>query len=67
MSITKVAERVGVSTVTISRALNNPEKVKPETLARIRKACRELDFIGAIDEVRISKGVRTDFSLDKPY
>jgi DNA-binding LacI/PurR family transcriptional regulator len=53
MSITKVAQRVGVSTVTVSRALNNPEKVSPKTLAKIRKVCRELDFTPRVIPNRI--------------
>jgi LacI family transcriptional regulator len=44
MSIVKVAQQAGVSHVTVSRALNDPEKVHPETLARIREACDKLNF-----------------------
>ena len=44
MSIVEIAKRVGVSCATVSRALNNPEKVRPDTLARIREACSEADF-----------------------
>src|SRR5689334_11060098 len=44
MSIVKVARSAGVSHVTVSRALNDPDKVHPETLARIRQACTELNF-----------------------
>ncbi len=43
-SITSIAKRVGVSYVTVSRALNHPDKVKPETLAKIRSIFSELDF-----------------------
>jgi len=44
MSIVEIAKRVGVSCATVSRALNNPEKVRPETLERIREACSAVDF-----------------------
>ncbi|WP_433257574.1 LacI family DNA-binding transcriptional regulator [Streptosporangium sp. CA-135522] len=39
-----VAERAGVSTMTVSRVLNNPEKVRPDTRARVLDAVRELGY-----------------------
>lgn len=39
-----VAERAGVSSATISRALNDPDKVAPETRARIDAAILELGY-----------------------
>jgi DNA-binding LacI/PurR family transcriptional regulator len=33
-----VAKLAGVSMMTVSRAINNPEKLKKETLERIQKA-----------------------------
>ncbi len=53
MSITQVAQRVGVSHVTVSRALNDPEKVHPATLARIRQVCNELNFTPRVIPSRI--------------
>lgn len=44
MSITKVARRAGVSYVTVSRALNHPDKVNPDTLARIRRIFRDMNY-----------------------
>jgi len=44
MSMQTIANRVGVSHVTVSRAINNPEKVHPDTLRKIRNACNELKF-----------------------
>jgi hypothetical protein len=35
-SITSIAKKTGVSFATVSRALNSPEKVKPDTLKKIR-------------------------------
>ncbi len=43
-SISSIARQVGVSYATVSRALNFPEKVKPETLRKIRKVFAELNF-----------------------
>ncbi|TQS16666.1 LacI family DNA-binding transcriptional regulator [Microbispora hainanensis] len=39
-----VAELAGVSAMTVSRVLNAPEKVRPETRARVLAAVRELDY-----------------------
>lgn len=44
VSISKIARSVGVSHVTVSRALNDPGKVNAKTLAKIRKACSEAGF-----------------------
>jgi LacI family transcriptional regulator, gluconate utilization system Gnt-I transcriptional repressor len=40
-----VGRIAGVSQVTVSRALANPEKVSPETLKRIRKAIEQTGFV----------------------
>ncbi len=39
-----VAARSGTSIATVSRALNQPEKLRRETLERVREAIRELHF-----------------------
>lgn len=44
-TITDIAKRVNMTTVTVSRALNRPEKVKKETLAQILKVARELNYV----------------------
>lgn len=44
MSIKKIAEKAGVSYVTVSRALNHPEQVSPETCAKIQKIFKDLNF-----------------------
>jgi LacI family transcriptional regulator len=40
-----VALLAGVSTATVSRALNNPEQVDPDTLRRVRDAVRKLRYV----------------------
>lgn len=40
-----VAERAGVSVGTVSNALNRPDLVADETLARIREAIHEVGFV----------------------
>lgn len=44
MSMQEIAKRLGVSYTTISRSFNQPEKVRPETLQRVRKLCDELHY-----------------------
>ncbi|MEX0777046.1 MAG: LacI family DNA-binding transcriptional regulator [Phycisphaeraceae bacterium] len=44
VSISNIAKSLGISHVTVSRALNDPTKVNAITLARIRKACSEASF-----------------------
>ncbi len=39
-----VADLAGVSAMTVSRVLNSPEKVRPETRARVLAAVRELGY-----------------------
>lgn len=40
-----VADAAGVSTATVSRCLNQPDKVKPEMRDKINKAVRELGYV----------------------
>ncbi len=40
-----VAYKVGVSTATVSRCLNQPDKVKPEVRERVHKAIAELGYV----------------------
>lgn len=43
-SLKEVAEKANVSITTVSRVINNPEKVKPKTLDRVRRAMHALQF-----------------------
>lgn len=45
ITLAEVAKRVGVSTMTVSRALRMPEKVNPELLTRIEAAVSELGYV----------------------
>lgn len=40
-----VAEKAGVSKITVSRVLRSPDKVKPETRERVRAAIAELGYV----------------------
>ena len=44
MKISEVASRAGVSTATVSRVLNHPDMVNKETLERILRLVKELDY-----------------------
>jgi len=41
----EIAALAGVTSMTVSRALRTPEKVSPDTLARIRSATKKLGFV----------------------
>lgn len=43
--IKQIADMVGVSVATVSRALNNPEKVKAETRKKILQACEDKGYV----------------------
>jgi LacI family transcriptional regulator len=44
MSIHEVARRANVSTATVSRTINNPDRVDPATAARVRRAIEDLNY-----------------------
>lgn len=44
-TLTEVAARAGVSAMTVSRALSQPDKVKPQTLEKILAIVEELGFV----------------------
>ena len=41
-TLSTVADAAGVSRQTVSNALNNPELLRPDTLARVRRVIDEL-------------------------
>jgi DNA-binding LacI/PurR family transcriptional regulator len=44
MSIERIAQIAGVSKATVSRAINNPTIVKPETVEKVNKAIEEISY-----------------------
>lgn len=44
-TITDVASRSGVSIATVSRVVNNPGAVRPDTEERVRRAMEELEYV----------------------
>jgi LacI family transcriptional regulator len=44
MSIHEVAKRANVSTATVSRTINTPERVDPVTAARVQRAIQDLNY-----------------------
>lgn len=45
VTIREVAERAGVSTMTVSRVLNESQKVQPETRQKVEQAIKELGYV----------------------
>jgi LacI family gluconate utilization system Gnt-I transcriptional repressor len=45
ITLRELAQMVGVTKVTISRALNTPERVSPETLRKIQEAVRQTGYV----------------------
>ncbi len=45
LTIHEVAKLAGVSSMTVSRALNHPERVAPDTLARVSEVVRRTGFV----------------------
>jgi LacI family transcriptional regulator len=45
VTVADIARRVNMTPVTVSRALNKPDLVKPATLARILEVAQELDYV----------------------
>lgn len=43
-NIREVARRAGVSVATVSRSLSHPQKVSPQTIARVKKAIDEVNY-----------------------
>jgi LacI family gluconate utilization system Gnt-I transcriptional repressor len=44
-TLSAVAKRAGVSSITVSRVLRTPDRVAPDTRARIEKVMRELGYV----------------------
>lgn len=55
-SVKDVARLAGVSPMTVSRALNTPEKVNPETLARVLQAVERLNYVPSLSARQIRGG-----------
>lgn len=56
-SLKDVAKRAEVSLMTVSRALNAPERLKPETLTRVQAAIAELNYVPDLSAKKI-RGAR---------
>ena len=56
-SLKDVAKLANVSLMTVSRALNTPERLKPETLARVQAAIAETNYVPDLSAKKI-RGAR---------
>ncbi|MDU4150027.1 MAG: LacI family DNA-binding transcriptional regulator [Enterobacteriaceae bacterium] len=52
-SLKDVAKMANVSLMTVSRALNNPERLKPETLARVQAAIERTNYVPDLSAKKI--------------
>ncbi|CAM3792221.1 LacI family DNA-binding transcriptional regulator [Serratia silvae] len=52
-SLKDVAKLANVSLMTVSRALNSPERLKPETLARVQAAIKETNYVPDLSAKKI--------------
>ena len=52
-SLKDVAKLANVSLMTVSRALNNPERLKPETLARVQQAIEQTSYVPDLSAKKI--------------
>lgn len=57
-SLKEVAQLANVSLMTVSRALNSPQRLKPETLARVQAAINELNYVPDLSAKKI-RGARS--------
>ncbi len=56
-SLKDVAKLANVSLMTVSRALNNPERLKPETLSRVQAAIEQTNYVPDLSAKKI-RGAR---------
>lgn len=57
-SLKAVAELAHVSLMTVSRAINTPEKLNPETLIKVQAAIKQLNYVPNISALKI-RGAKT--------
>lgn len=57
MNIREIAKLSGVSVATVSRSINQPEKVSPETRERILETIRELNYVPNPSAQSLSTGL----------
>lgn len=56
-SLKDVAKLANVSLMTVSRAFNNPERLKPDTLSRVQEAISQLNYVPDLSAKKI-RGAR---------
>lgn len=61
-----VAAAAGVSVATVSNVLNRPERVRPETAARVRAAVHELDYVANPAAAGLRNGRASSIGLVLP-
>lgn len=59
VSIKDVAIRANVSVMTVSRAINDPKKLKADTLKKVKKAIEELGYVPDYSARKVRNGNKT--------
>ena len=72
INIKDVAERAGVSTMTVTRTINNPELVKESTRLKVQQVIRELGYIPDRTAVALRSGKTKTigislFDIENPF
>lgn len=63
-SLKDVARLASVSLMTVSRAINNPELLKPDTLKQVQRAIEELNYVPDFQREKFEvKGLRSHRSV----
>lgn len=58
-----LASALGLSVTTVSRALRDGEEVRPETIARVKKAASELGYVRDLGGVKLRTGLSYTISV----
>jgi LacI family transcriptional regulator len=66
VTITEVAEHLGISKSTVSRAFNHPGRLLPETVARVHEAAASLGYSPSKTAMALSTGLHSAIALIAP-
>ena len=67
VTITDVAQKAGVSVATVSRVLNNPERVTSHTREKVLAVCKELGYSPNMQAKRLKLGKSNTIAAVMPF
>jgi len=62
-----IAKRAGVNQSTVSRALSRPDKIRPDTIERVMRACEELGYVPNIAARTLKTGQSFALAVYIPF